>query len=183
MKRLVVVLTLAVGTLFILNHNKPLLYLGAVSGESMRYLTLIDLYEDDTELSELSEPGAYTVVDVYSDSCGPCIVLERSFPAFLEKRNDFVIKRVEGGIGVAIAPEGMSEEVLKKLTHNTLILPSTFDGDTHDFIEDILDKYDINGYPHIEIYDADGRVVAKDNTYSKSGTKFLQGLIAETSGG
>ena len=163
MKKLIIVVAIFGLSMVLLNVNKGenniLPALSATSAAQTQYHEIGDLFDRRTVFGDLAIPGAYTIVEVYGDECGRCKVIEQKFPAFLASRPDVVIRRVRtfsGRISFSSMEEG--ERFVARQ-------------------DAILGFYSVKGTPHIEIYDGNGRALAKDSGSGKPGTDLLQELL------
>lgn len=160
MKKLLFIIAVAlIGNHFFNSNNKNfslLPILPAVAGEQVEKFEISDLYDSQTTLKSLAQPGAYTVVEIYSNHCGKCKKIEAKFPNFLKQRKDVVIKRVRTFSGsISFSSQQEQEQWMERQ-------------------DSMLSFYKLRGTPHIEIYDANGGVIAKDKGGNKSGLKFLE---------
>ena len=113
------------------------------------------LFDAEAPLASLAHEGVYTVVEVYINTCATCKQIEAELPAFLEQRNDVVVRRVH------FPEEGMSWSLDQAMT-----------------MESRLDAYQICGTPHVEIYDAQRRPVKQDRCGAKDGLHYLRQWMA-----
>ncbi|MFT7686869.1 MAG: hypothetical protein ACI9FB_002217 [Candidatus Azotimanducaceae bacterium] len=169
MRNLLIVISVFGSGLFYLNANQGdysiLPQTTSTSAAQEQFFEIADLYDSETTFMQLSEADAYTIVEVYADNCGRCKVLEASFPSLLRQRDDIVIKRVKtfsGRISFDSESEGQ-----KWFDHQ----------------EAMMKFYKVKGTPHIEIYDAYGKALAKDNMGSKNGTGLLTEILKASSKG
>ncbi|MEZ5499627.1 MAG: hypothetical protein R3E77_09395 [Steroidobacteraceae bacterium] len=119
------------------------------------------LFDAQKPLSDLAEPGVYTVVEIYSEHCSTCRWLEGQLPAFLDRRRDVVVRQVKtfsGQIGFSSSEEMSAWQ---------------------DRQEDIHDFYRFYGTPHIEIYDSRQQPVVIDVERKKPGLAFLEAWLAD----
>jgi len=167
MRKLIFVVAFFGITLLVLNTNQGdysvLPQLASTSVEQEQFFEIGDLFDQGKTLENMAEYGSYTVVEVYSEHCGRCKRLEAEFPALLRKREDIVIKRVKTFSG--------------KISFYTQLAADTW----FDRQNAIMDFYQIEGTPHIEIYDDLGRPLAIDKMSKKTGTGFLTEILKSNS--
>lgn len=94
-------------------------------------------------VERLAQPGLITVVEFYTDTCPGCKRLKQHYKRFLKQRPDVAVRRVW-------MPDNWSVAWAK----------SQF-------------GLDIGGTPHIQIYDAQGELVAADEGNDKDGFDLL----------
>ena len=89
------------------------------------------------------EPDQPTIIELYSVSCPGCKRLHGHLKQFLRARPDVVVTQIHLG--------------------------------RYWSSQDVWDSYEVDVYsvPHIFIYGADGKLIAKDNGDDKSGLEFL----------
>ena len=138
------------------------------------------LLENETSFEELAEPGYYTIVEGYTDSCGICRALERTLPSLLSARTDVVLRRVRfrehGGKQFRGASEaeiraGMAAYATQLKRYRSFHVAET----DEDF------ELGTCGTPHVEIYRPDGSLLASDfcdSRVHKDGLDFLRQWIA-----
>lgn len=167
MRNLLIVIGVFGLILVYLNLNKSdysiLPRMSSTSADQEQFFEIDQLYSRGTTFEELVEPNAYTIVEVYADNCGRCRVLEADFPTLLRKRDDIVIKRVKTFSG--------------RISFNTQSQADQW----FSHQESMMDFYKIKGTPHVEIYDGNGRGLAKDNLGKKSGTGLLTEILKASS--
>ena len=161
MKNLVLIIGIVLAANYFLSGSKPdfsiLPELPAVAaGNRIEIFEIGKLYDNQTTLKNLAQPGAYTVVEIYSDHCRKCKKIESKFPDFVDRREDVVIKRVRTFSG--------SISFSSKEEQNVWLNRQ----------KAITSFYHLRGTPHIEIYDSNGNAIAKDKGGNKSGLKFLE---------
>lgn len=167
MRNLLLVAGTLCATLFFFGANKNassiLPKISSTSADQEQFFEIADLYDEGTTLRQLTEPDAYTIVEVYAENCSRCKVLEASFPSLLRSRDDIVFKRV-------------------KTFSGRISFSSKTEADKwFDHQEAMLDFYRVNGTPHVEIYDANGKALAKDDMSSKRGTNLLREILKSNS--
>ena len=113
--------------------------------------------------SNMREPGAYTIIEVYTNHCDRCKVLEAKFPTLLRKRGDIVIKRVREFSGRISFDSQQAQE--KWSNHQ----------------DSMMDFYQVKSTPHIKIYDGNGNSLTKDQGSKKSGTGLLTEILKANS--
>ena len=167
MKNLLIVIGIFAGALILANWNKGdysiLPALSEFPGEQTQLYEIDDLFDVRKPFERMAETGAYTIIEVYSDHCGRCKIIEAQFPKFLASRDDVVIKRVRVFSG-RISFDSEEE-------YNRFV----------DRQENIMAFYQMEGTPHIEIYDGVGRPLARDRFSKKSGLGLLQELLKGSS--
>lgn len=130
--------------------------LPAATGDRIETFEIGDLFDTQTTLKSLAEPGIYTIIEIYSDHCRKCKKIEAKFPNLMAQRKDVVIKRVRTFSG-SISFTSQEEQKAWMGRQNA-----------------IASFYKLRGTPHIEIYDSNGDVIARDKGGNKSGLKFLE---------
>ena len=118
--------------------------------------------------ADLAQPGYYTIVEVYLDTCAICKHLETSYPQFLEMRRDVLVRKVhfpEGGMQLKI--EGNTREEMQAQA---------------DALNAQIASYDVCGTPHIEVYGPDGTLLARDACGEKHGLAYLRHWIGDELG-
>lgn len=118
-----------------------------------------DLFDSRTSFADLAEPGAYTIVEVYTDLCVICKELETKFPSLLSQRKDFVIRRVRLHAGAISF--STTEEMQEWRARG-------------DAMQEFFNYY---GTPHIEIFDANGNPIAIDDGSNKAGFNTLKSWL------
>lgn len=155
MKNLLIVVGVFIGILLYLNANRSdyaiLPKVSSAKVDQEQFFDIEELFDQRTSFQSMAEPGAYTVIEVYSDDCGRCKRLEAGFPTLLRKRDDIVIKRVETFSG--------------KISFKTKAEADRF----FNRFNDMTEFYRIKGTPHVEIYDTRGGPLAKDDKGKKNG--------------
>jgi len=167
MRNLLVVVAFFGIALIILNMNRGdysiLPLLSATSADQEQFFEIEELYDQRTRFSDMPEPGAYTIIEVYSDDCGRCKVLEAGFPGLLQKRDDIVIKRVKTFSGqVRFDTQRAADKWLN-------------------LQDSMMGFYQVEGTPHIEVYDSNGVSLAKDKMGKKTGTSLLTEILKANS--
>lgn len=138
------------------------------AGPGVTTVQFTDLFAARRSFGDLALPGHYTVVEVYLDSCAICRRLETSFPAFLKARRDVVVRKVhfpEGGMQFDL--QGTTREEIERSGAE---------------MNARIKAYQVCGTPHIEVYDPQGQVLARDECGKKRGLAYLRGWIGSELG-
>lgn len=163
MKKVLIIVGAVLGVVYFLNNNRSdysvLPRASATSEAQEQFVDLDELYDRRTTFQNMAEPGSYTVIEVFSKTCGRCKRLEADFPTLLRKRDDIVIKRVEVFSGrISFSSEAEADRWSNR-----------FDA--------MMEFYRIRGTPHVEIYDSTGKPLAKDDMRKKTGTRLLTAIL------
>ncbi len=167
MRNLLVVVGVFAASLLYLNMDRGdysiLPRASATSVEQEQFFEIDELYDRRIKFETMTEPGAYTIIEVYADNCGKCKVLEAKFPALLRQRDDIVIKRVRTFSGsISFDTQAAAEKFFNR----------------HD---GMMNFYQVKGTPHVEIYDTRGGALAQDNHGRKPGTALLNEILRASS--
>lgn len=163
MKNLLIVVGVFVGILLYLNANQSdysiLPKVSSATVDQEQFFKIEELFDQRRSFQSMAEPGVYTVIEVYSESCGRCKRLEAGFPALLRKRDDIVIKRVETFSGrISFTSQEEADRWINRQ-------------------DSMMEFYRIKGTPHVEIYDTRGGSLAKDDKGKKTGTQLLSEIL------
>lgn len=137
------------------------------AGGGVQQQEFSDLFERNTQLSELATSGQYTVVEVYTDSCGYCRELEASFPEFQKKRPDINLVRVHAQEHTEFQVKGQTREEMQKFA---------------DELNTKIKAYDQCGTPHVAVYGPDKKELARDHCGQRAGTQYLWDWITAETG-
>lgn len=146
-------------------HRHTPMLSGTVS--SVRQYEFSDLFDRNTQLSGLATGGVYTVVEVYSDSCGYCRELEAGFSDFQKKRPDVTLARIH-----------VPEQIQFKVAGHTLEEQQK----SAEELNAKIKAYNHCGTPHVEVYGPDLRELARDHCGQRAGTGYLWDWITAETG-
>jgi len=139
-----------------------------------------ELFNKGKPLSVLAEKNYYTVVEFYLDSCSICKRLESDFPAFLEHRQDVVIRKVrfpETGMSYSFPGPSQAEVTQQIAGHFRRLALYNMNHVVKTDSEYLLSTC---GTPHIEIYGPDKQLMVTDRCGEKNykgGLAFLRKWI------
>lgn len=95
--------------------------------------------------------GNYTLVDFWASWCGPCRAEAPNVVAVFEKYRD------KGLIVIGIPVNDMQEATKKAMKDLGIHYPQVLDPSLR-----LVEQFNVEGIPHIILFDPEGKIVAKD---------------------